>query len=426
MTPHTERALGFWDLLSIGLNAIVGSSIFLFPGMLAAQMGPASTLAFAWTGLLLIGVGLCYAEASSHYKEPGGAYLYARDAFGEWTGFSVGWLSWVVQVLSWAAVANAIAVYLGTIEPNWGGPRHVKAVAAAAVVGLGLLNFRGVKLGAWASDFFTAAKLVPLAVFLAAGLWKIKRQAFVPFAPQGLKPLARASFLVYFAYQGFESIPVPSGEAKSPGRNVPLAVVLSLVFSAMLYTAIQAVAVGVDPALAGSTTPLADAARIVLGPRGALLLAAGAVLSTFGYNAGSALVTPRYLLALSEDGHIPKWFAHIHPRYHTPFRAILATAATTLVLALFFDFEKLVGASNVVVSAQYLATCLAVPVLRRKKLPAPGAFRLPGSFLIPAAGALAVLWLGSQAAPREYLGSIYLLAAGLLLKTLTGKKRRES
>ncbi len=425
MTLHTDRALGFWDLLSIGLNAIVGSSIFLFPGLLAANLGPASALAFAFTGILLIAVGLCYAEASSRYKDPGGAYLYARDAFGEWPGFAVGWLSWVVQILSWAAVANAIAVYLGAIDPHWGGPRHIKTVAALAILGLGFVNYRGVRLGAWTSDFFTAAKLVPLAAFLAAGLWKVKSRAFVPFAPHGFKPLAQSAFLVYFAYQGFESIPVPSGEARSPGRNVPLAVVSSLVFSALLYTAIQAVALGVDPALAGSRTPLADAARIALGPQGALLLALGAVLSTFGYNAGSALVTPRYLLALAEDGHLPASLSRIHPRYHTPSRAIVATISTTLLLALFFDFEKLVDFSNVVVSAQYLATCLAIPVLRRKNRAAPGSFRIPGGLFVPAAGAMAILWLGSQATPREYIGSAYLLAAGLVLKLFAGAKRRK-
>lgn len=416
------RQLGLLDITCIGVNAIVGSSIFLFPGRLAAFLGPASILAFGLTGLLLISVGLCFAEASTRFDRTGGPYLYAREAFGDWTGFSIGWLAWVAQMFSWAAVANAIAVYLGYFDASWSSQTAVKGLAAVVITAMGIINYRGVKLGAWTSDFFTAAKLIPLLLFILLGLPKMSMANFTPLAPNGWAPMGQACFLAYFAFQGFEYVPVPAGEAKNPAKMVPIALIACLAISAVLYMSIQAVAVGVLPNLASSERPLAEAAALVLGPAGAVLMVVGSVLSTTGYNSSVALVTPRYLVGISEDGHVPQWFSKRHARFGTPHRAITITTGLTLAFALLLDFNKLVDISNVVVCAQYLSTCAAVMILR-KKGPAPaGAFRLPGGWTIPVIGIAATLWLGSQGGLGQVWFSLALLAAGLAVKALTPKK----
>lgn len=411
--PAPRRPLGLLDVTCLGINAIVGSSIFLFPGKLAGMLGPASILAFGLTGVLLISVGLCFAEAASRFDRAGGPYLYAREAFGGWVGFGIGWMCWVTQIVSWAAVANGIAVYLGHF--GLAGPSLVKGVAAAVILTMGALNYRGVKLGAWTSNAFTAAKLLPLAVFILAGLPRVSAGNYAPLAPQGWAPMGAACFLAYFAFQGFESIPVPSGEVDRPQRNVPLAVVGAMVFATLLYMLIQAVAVGVHPGLSASERPLADAAGLVLGPWGAGLIVLGAVFSTTGYNAGTALVSPRYLVALAEDGHIPEWFAARHERFGTPHGAVLATTGAAFALAMALDFGKLVDFSNIVVCAQYVATCAAVPLLRRRGRP-EGALRLPGGPLLPLAGIAATLWLGAQGSVQEVRWSAAALALGVLLK----------
>jgi amino acid transporter len=416
-----NRQLGLLDITCIGVNAIVGSSIFLFPGRLSAFLGPASILAFGLTGLLLISVGLCFAEASTRFDRTGGPYLYAREAFGDWTGFSIGWLAWVAQMFSWAAVANAIAVYLGYFDPSWGSQTAVKGLAALVVTTMGIINYRGVKLGAWTSDFFTAAKLIPLLLFILLGLPKMSAANFTPLAPNGWAPMGQACFLAYFAFQGFEYIPVPAGEARNPAKAVPIALIACLLISSVLYMSIQAVAVGVLPNLSTSERPLAEAAALVMGPAGAVLMVVGSVLSTTGYNSSVALVTPRYLVGISEDGHVPKWFSKTHPKFGTPYRAITITTGLTLSFALLLDFNKLVDISNVVVCAQYLSTCAAVMILR-KKGPAPaGAFRLPGGWIIPVIGILATLWLGSQGGMGQVWFTLALLAAGLAVKALTPK-----
>src|ERR1019366_685334 len=125
---------------------IVGSSIFLFPGRLAGMLGPASVLSFGLSGLLLSSVALCFAEASADFDGHGGPYLYARMAFGPSVGYGIGWLCWLAEVLSLAAVADGIAIYLGFFNPAWAAPVVVKSSAVLVIVVMGAINYRGVKL----------------------------------------------------------------------------------------------------------------------------------------------------------------------------------------------------------------------------------------------------------------------------------------
>lgn len=412
-----RRVLTLFDVLCIGVNAIIGSSIFLFPGQLAARLGPASILAFGLTGLLLASVALCFAEAAGRFESHGGPYLYARAALGETTGFGVGWLCWLTEILSWAAVADGVSTYLGYFDARWAGPLAVKSTAAAVILVMGAINYRGVKLGAWTTNAFTLAKLAPLALLIAAGLPKIRAANMTPFAPHGLRPLGGACFLAYFAFQGFEVVPVPAGEAVDPKRTVPAAVLGSLAIASVFYMLVQTAAVGLVPALGASAHPLADAAAVALGPLGAAAVVAGAVISTVGFNAGCALGGPRYLAALGEQGDLPEAAAALHPRYGTPYVAVALTTALALAGALALDFNRLVDIGNVVICAEYLATCAAVPILRRRLGPSDG-FRLPLGPAIPVFALGATVWLGAQGGMGEVAFALALLAAGFAARAV--------
>jgi len=212
MTPPTaapRRLLTRFDLLCLGVNAVVGSSIFLFPGRLAGHLGAASPLAYALTAALLAPVALCFAEASSKHDRAGGPALYAQTEFGPDCGFAIGWLCWITMIVSWAAVANGIASYIPWAA---GRPGAGKAVACLAIAGFGALNWRGVRLGAWTTDFFTVAKLIPIALIALAGLRALPawRPGAAPAAGWS-GPISAACFLAYFAFQGFETVPVTAG-----------------------------------------------------------------------------------------------------------------------------------------------------------------------------------------------------------------------
>lgn len=410
MTHPPKRLLTRFDLLCLGVNAVVGSSVFLFPGRLAGHLGSASPLAYALTAALLAPVALCFAEAASEHDRAGGPALYAHTEFGPDWGFAIGWLCWITMVVSWAAVANGIASYLPWAT---GRPEIGKTVACLAIGGFGALNWRGVRLGAWTTDFFTVAKLVPIALIALAGLNALP--AWRPEAPpEGWRPLGSACFLAYFAYQGFETVPVPAGEARDPKRDVPFAVLAALGGSAVLYILVQVAALSLVPALAVSERPLADAAAALMGPWGGTLVTAGAVISMTGYVAGSALGGPRYLVALSEEGHLPKVLSAVHPRFGTPSASILWSTGTALTAALLLDFDGLLDFSNVVIGAQFLSTCAVV--LARRARRAGGALPLGAGALVPLAGVGATLWLGAQGGWMQVLAAAAVLAAGFGLR----------
>lgn len=412
MSVRPARALTRGDLICLGVNAVVGSSIFLFPGRLAARLGAASPVAFAATALLLAPVALCFAEAASAHDRAGGPSLYAQAEFGPIWGFAIGWMCWVTMIVSWAAVANGIASYFPFAD---GRPWAVKLAAVAAIAGFSALNWRGVRLGAWATDLFTVAKLVPLLLIAAAGLpalstWRPET------TPEGWRPLGEACFLAYFAFQGFETVPVPAGEAKDPVRDAPFAVLAALAGPAVLYCLVQVAALSLAPGLAASSRPLADAAYALMGPEGRVLISVGAVVSMVGYTAGSALGGPRYLVALAEEGHLPRYLASSHALYGTPAIAIVWSAGMALLAALALDFDGLVDFSNVVISGQFLATCAAVLARRRRGAAAP--FRAPGGALTPLAGMAATLWLGAQGGWEQAAAALAVLAGGFALRAV--------
>ena len=188
-----------------------------------------------------------------------------------------------------------------------------------------------------------------------------------------------------FAYAGFENTAAPAGEFKNPQRDVPFALIVQIAIVTAIYTLVQLVAIGTIPNLGVSKTPLADAGRAAARARsGGLLLTLGAALSVLGTNNNTVLAGPRYLYALAETGRLPRVFAKIHPRYRTPYVAILTQSGIALGL-IAIDFvihasepgalgvaEELAVLSTIARLATYIGTCLAVPVLRRK-MPATAA-----------------------------------------------------
>ncbi|SPE60138.1 putative fructoselysine transporter FrlA [Verrucomicrobia bacterium] len=355
-------------------------------------------------------VALCYAELGSMFRQNGGPYVYAKEAFGPAAGFGVGWLSWVSSVFSWAAVANAVSSSLAYFHPWFDRAGAEKSVAALLILGFGLVNYRGIKLGAWTVDFFTLAKLVPLFLFAAIGLFFIAPANYRPFWHAGTGSFGYAVFLSLWTLQGFEVTPFPSGESLEPQKAVPIAAVGSLVCATLIYVLVQSVAVGVYPGLANAgTKPLADAAARFMGAAGGTLMALGAAVSMVGSNAGDALGCPRLLSALAQDRHLPPCLATPHPRFNTPSAAILITGGLTAAAAWFLSFDCLVDLATLAVISQYVATCSAVVWLRRRRPDAPRLFRIPAGLPVALAGCAVSLWLVRQVKLPE------LLLAGLVL-----------
>lgn len=364
------------------------------------MLGPASIVCFVFAAVLCFLIALCFAEAGSRLSGTGGPYVYSRETLGAFMGFEVGWMTWWVRVISWAALANAFSMALANITPPLQGPLAQKTVVTGIVILLAAVNIRGVKTGAGLTNFFTVAKLLPLAVFLSVGVFFVNVQRFTPFAPQGFGAFGETTMVILWAFVGFEVLTIPAGEMKDPLRVVPRALVVVMTVVTVVYLGVHAVAIGTLDGLAGSQNPIAESARAFLGDFGGGLIAVGIVLSIFGTNAGSALTAPRCLFALAEKGQLPAPLARIHPTYKTPWVAILLTAAMTLTLALSGSFEQLIVISVVARFVQYIPTCIAVLVLRHRermqKSPAPARIRLPLGPLVPLISIVLCIWLLTQ------------------------------
>ena len=414
-TPRLLRAVGLAGLTAIALNGVVGSGIFILPATVYAVAGAASPMAYLLAALLTALVVACFAEAGSRAEETGGPYLYARAAFGDLVGFLVGWMFLLTRLAATAAIANAFVAYLGYLEPPLATGIGRFAAITLAVGGLAVINVFGVRGASFTVNFLTVAKLVPLVIFIAAGLFVVDSSRVTFFALPELGSLRQAALLLVFAYGGFENANVPTEEAVNPRRHLPVALLTTIAAVAVLYVLIQIVAQGTLPGLAASTTPLASAAREVMGSPGGWMLTGAAIVSTLGSISAVVLVGPRVLYAFARHGQLPAVLARIHPRHRSPHWAVVVFALFTWAAALAGGFAQLAAMSAVARLLFSATTCLAVPVLRRRQRDLEPSFVLPGGLLIPLLAIGLSGWLLSGLSLAQGIAGGLGLASGLVV-----------
>lgn len=415
-TGTLRRSLGRWDLTAIGVNQVIGGAIFLMPSQVVAAVGAWSPLAFVLAGAASMLVALAFAEVSSRFDGTGGAYLFTRTAFGRFVGFEVGWMQWFTRVTSHASVANGIALALGYYLPA------MASGAARALLLTGLfacfawINVRGIRQSALVVNTLTIGKLIPLGLFILLGLPHFPAAFDAPLPAIGLADASGAALLLIFVFGGFDVVPVPSGEAHDPRRHVPFALVTTILIVTVVMTAAQVVCMAVVDDLARSTTPVADAAAMLAGPVGALIIGVGSIVSMLGNNAGQVLTGSRMLYAMAEHGDLPALFARINPRFRTPAVAIVFTSVLAWVLALSGSFAVLATTSAVARLVTYSGTAAATLALRRGRPDVgPAHFRAPGGAAVPVLAILVSLVILAGASRAQLFGGAAALAAGAAL-----------
>ena len=412
-----RRTVSRWQVVALALNGVIGSGVYLLPAAAAALLGPASLWAVMLAGGVVLLIVLCFAEAASHFDEPGSAYLYAGRAFGPLVGFEVGWMSWLARVASVASLSVGFAQALSYLMPavNGGWPKVLAIILP--LLALTTINIVGVRSGANTAVVLVLGKMIPLGIFVAVGLFAVSLSTVSGQQATKEGGLAGAALILIFAFGGFENTAAPAGEFKNPRRDVPFALLVEIGIVTLLYLAVQWIALGTVPDLGSSATPLADGARIFLGGWGGLLLTVGAAISILGTNSNSVLAGPRYLFALARDGYGPRFIASVHPRFRTPANAILVQTCIALPLALSGTFVGLATLSVIARLIAYLGTTSAIPVLRHK-YPATEGFRLPGGTLIPAAATVVGLGLLASASWTNLLAGAAAAAIGGVIYAL--------
>ena len=416
------RGLRRWDLLALVLNTIVGGGIFGLPSRAFALAGSYSLLAYVVCAVPVVLIVLCFAEVGSRFRTTGGPYLYARTAFGPVVGFEVGWLLWLARVTGFAALCNLFVSYLAFFIPAASGGPFRSLVIVVVVSLLTAVNVAGVRTTALVSNVFTIGKLIPLTLFGLIGLAFVDPGRFSFAALPAYRDFSQTALLLFFAYTAFEVAIISAGETREPQRDVPFALLAAIGLVVVLYLLIQFVCIGTLPALATSERPLADASRIFLGAPGALLLSAGALLSLIGTMNATIFAMPRLLFAMAAQGQLPSVFTSTHRRYRTPHVAIVVSAAIMLALTLASTFISALTISTIIRLLVYVATCAALPVLRRRNGTRDGAppapFRVPGGPVVAVTACALSVWLLTSSAPSDAGLVAAAAAAGLVLQAL--------
>ena len=367
--------------------------------MIAGQLGRASPWAWLLAVVGMVLVVAAFAEVASRFSRAGGTYLYARVAFGRFAGIEMAWVSYLVRLTAAATNANLFVIYLAEFWPRATGPVESRLLLALVLLPLVVANYRGLRGGVGTSSAFAVAKLAPLAIFVIAGLWAMT--AGVGAAPAahpteaGAGAWLEAILLLVFAYGGFESALFPLGEARNPRRDAPLALFTALGLCALIYTLVQVVVLAMLADPAASDRPLAAAAQVFLGPAGAALMAAGALVSVYGYLAAAMVNVPRLIYAMAAEGDLPPRLAALHPRFRTPHLSVAMFAATVWAFAAAGGFLGNLSLSAVSRLLTYGMVSAALVVFRRRE-------RLTGDvepawFRVPAGTLVAILGLAFSA-----------------------------
>lgn len=412
--PHLIRALRRRDLVGLLLNAMMGAGMLAAPAKVYGLAGDWSFAVLAASALVLIPLILCFADLGSRFSETGGPYVYARQALPPVFAFAVGWLLWFSQALSAATLSNLLVSYLSGFVPalQSGWPR----LALIGVLGVGFTTIvlTGIRRSAGASNLLIVLKVGFVLGFLAAGLAFVQpERPLAASAPPPPVTLIQAVLIYLFAYSGFERGAVMAGEARDPRRDVPQALLGSVAAATLAYGAVLLICVGVLAEPAATDRPLAEAGRQLFGVPGAVAVTVGAGAVILGTILGIIVSMPRMLLALAEQGQLPAALGHIHPRWRTPWVAILLSSTLSFGFAVFSDVLGALTFATATRLVAYIICCIALFQLSRRPDAPPPQFRLKAPAVLSVATAVLFTGILLLGATKELPPLLAVLAIGL-------------
>jgi APA family basic amino acid/polyamine antiporter len=379
------RTLGLASATALGLGAMIGAGIFVLTGMGAGVAGPALILAFALNGIIAVIVGVCYAELAAMLPRDGGAYVWAKPAFGPLLGFSAGWLSWFAQSIACALYATAFGSFAVELINTFAGFATASNIhwrvfmSGGLLVGLLWVNYKGAGDTGKLEIIITALKVAILLVVIGGGFIAISGQpdpisAYQPFMPTGWSGLIGAMGLTFVAFEGYEVIVQTAEEAEEPSRTIPNAILLSIAVAVTIYLLVAVVLFG------GIVVPEGTAVYQFLGQLGELgimeaagqfmpygkeiLLVAGLASTASALNA-TIYGSTRIAYAMGRDGDLPKVLAHVHPVHRTPYRAIQITGTIMLIATLTMPIKDIAAAADISFLLVFVIVCASVIRLRK-------------------------------------------------------------
>jgi len=419
-----ERTLGLSGGLAIGIGTMIGAGIFVFPGLAAGRAGPAAAASFAIGAVIALLVALPASELATAMPKSGGGYYFISRGLGALAGAIVGLSLWFGLVFATAFYLVGFGFYAVDTLAELGlavGEGLVVPVALAFGAGFTVLNVTGTENAAKLQNGVVALLLSILVVFLLYGgldALGLVGEPSTPetFAPYGTTPIFTTAALVFTSYLGFAQVATVAGEMRDPGRNLPLAMVGSVLVVGVLYVVTIFVATSAFPSARLATlgeTAMVEVGREYLGAAGALAIVFGGLLATMSSANASVLSTSRAIYAVSKDALLPRWASRINLRYGTPHVALGLAGGPVLVLVATGQVEVLAEVASFLHLVLYGLICVALVALRRDE---PDwydpDFRVPGYPVVPVLGALASFALvGFMQPASQVIGAVVMLAS---------------
>ncbi|HXG58334.1 MAG TPA: amino acid permease [Thermoanaerobaculia bacterium] len=460
-----KKALGPWNLVALGIGAIIGAGIFATIGTAAAGdshrlgAGPGLMLSFVVTAVVCGFTALCYAEFASMVPVSGSAYTYSYATLGELMAWIIGWdliieyaIGNVAVAISWANYFNTLLDGLGTPLPEWlavdyatavrkmpdvvasaphifGIPIVFNVLAVAIVAAITIVLVWGIRESAGFNFVMVALKLVVLGFFVIVSFKYVKPENWTPFAPNGVTGIFAGAAVVFFAYIGFDAVSTTAEEARNPQRDMPIGIIGSLIVCTIIYIVVAAVFTGMIPygslvnALSTEQAePLTLAMKHVAMPNWMVgVVALGSVIAHTAVLLVFQLGQPRIFFAMARDGLLPQWIAKVHPKFRTPHVATILTGVAVGVTSMFTTLEDMVDLTNIGTLFAFFLVCIGIMILRIKEPQRERPFKVPGGpFLIPLLGAISCVGLAVYLPPRSWMRFFTWLAIGLIFYFLYG------
>lgn len=401
-----SKKLGFWSIVLLGINGIIGSGIFLLPNKAMAIIGPASLFVMLFDMLLVLAITFCFAEASGLFKENGGAYIYAKEAFGDFIGYEVGFLSWATRIIAFSTMSVGFATALGGLIPSLNTVMMKNIIISVIFIVLAVINLLGIKLYEVIQNLATIAKILPFILFIGMGIFYIEPVNFTPLVPNGVYTpgsFGAAAVMLFFAFTGFESLAVAAAEMENPQKNLPKATLITIFTVSAIYILLLACAIGImGYELADTTAPVQAAFTRIAGAFGTTIVAAGTLISIGALCIASSFITPHSGLALAEQHMLPAFMAKRN-RFGAPYWCIIVSTIVAMLIGYTGGFAFLASISVVSRFSQYIPTCLSIMVFRKKMPDAPRVFKIPFGPVIPVIALLVSFWLLAQAKPQQLI-----------------------
>lgn len=429
-----EKTLGVWDLIILGVGAIIGSGIFAIVGIAAAGSadgsspgaGPALVISMVIAAIACVFSALCYSEFATMIPVAGGAYTYTFATLGEFSAWIIGWILMLEYAIGFIAVACAWTNHFmqfikgfSAVLPAWfvnppiwlvndyrtaagidssviphfaGIPFSINLPAIIMIAITTAILVKGTKDSAKMAGIMVAVKLGVIALFVLAGAFFVKPDNWTPFAPNGFEGVFMGAFIIFFAYIGFDALATAAEECKNPQKDLPIGILGSLVVTTIVYVLVALVLTGLQPTSGGVIpeglykAPMAFAMSAVNQNWIAALISIGSLAGLTSVLLVMHMAATRVLFAMSRDNFLPGVFQKIHPKFNTPHILTITVGVVGILGTLVLDLNVAASLCNFGTFTSFIIVCVAILILRKVDPDRPRPFKVPFCPWFPLAG----------------------------------------